>query len=184
MEPEDYGGVTEHYKWTQTEKDVTINLTFPKHIKAKDLDVVIKPKYLKFGVKKETPKMEGELFQHILVDDSIWSILDGDAEITLVKASSSTKWWKSVIIGHPETDVEFIEGSKYLDASLIKRIKEERRKKAEEEKKGIVSGGEEKDDTHTSEKKDDTHPSEKKDDTHSSEKKDDSQTHEKKQDSH
>eukprot|EP01120_Amphizonella_sp_Union-15-10_P001039 TRINITY_DN1109_c0_g2_i1.p1 TRINITY_DN1109_c0_g2~~TRINITY_DN1109_c0_g2_i1.p1 ORF type:complete len:151 (-),score=38.20 TRINITY_DN1109_c0_g2_i1:62-514(-) len=135
MEKEDYGGVTENYKWTQTENDVTINVPFPKETKGKEIDFVLKPKYLKVGIHGQKPKIDGELHQFVLVDDSIWSLSEGDLEINLKKASSSAKWWKCVVEGDPETDVSFIEGSKYLDDSLIRRIKNEKRQKAEEERK-------------------------------------------------
>lgn len=42
-------------------------------------------------------------------------------------------WWKSVIVGDPEIDTELIEASKYLDESLIKKIKENKAQKAKEE---------------------------------------------------
>lgn len=48
---------------------------------------------------------------------------NGVVELTLQKAESSAIWWKGVIQGDPEIDVKKIEGSKYLDDSLLKKIK-------------------------------------------------------------
>jgi hypothetical protein len=42
-------------------------------------------------------------------------------------------WWKSVIKGDPEIDTELIEASKFLDESLLKKIKENKQQKKEEE---------------------------------------------------
>jgi hypothetical protein len=47
-------------------------------------------------------------------------------EITLSKSAASketSKWWKVGVIGDPEIDVQKIEGSQYLDRSLIERLK-------------------------------------------------------------
>jgi len=49
--PTDYGGETKHYKWTQTEDDVSVSVTVPEGLRARDLDVVMKPKHLKVAVK-------------------------------------------------------------------------------------------------------------------------------------
>jgi hypothetical protein len=32
-------------------------------------------------------------------------------------------WWPSVIVGDKEIDVDLIEGSKYLDDSLLRKVK-------------------------------------------------------------
>jgi hypothetical protein len=57
-------------------------------------------------------------------------------EIVLAKMEvddEKKQWWKSVIVGDPEIDTELIEASKYLDESLIKKIKENKQQKAKEE---------------------------------------------------
>ena len=42
-------------------------------------------------------------------------------------------WWPSLIVGDDEIDVDLIEGSKYLDDSLLKKVKAAKaQKKAEE----------------------------------------------------
>jgi hypothetical protein len=43
--------------------------------------------------------------------------------MTLVKGTSSAKWWKTAIVGEgPEVNVENIEGSQYVDQSLLDRL--------------------------------------------------------------
>ncbi len=44
-------------------------------------------------------------------------------EFTLTKGITSPTWWKCAIQGDPEIDVEKIEGSQYLDSSLIEKLK-------------------------------------------------------------
>lgn len=64
--------------------------------------------------------------------------IDGDnMEIILQKIpldDEKKQWWKSVIKGHEEIDTELIEASKFLDESLLKKIKENKQQKKEEEK--------------------------------------------------
>jgi hypothetical protein len=42
-------------------------------------------------------------------------------EISLQKKAEG--WWKSVVEGDAEIDLDLIEGSKYLDDSLLRKIK-------------------------------------------------------------
>ena len=54
----------------------------------------------------------------------------------MTKGSNSAKWWKSVIIGEgPQVDVDKIEGSQYVDQSLIDRLEREEQEREEAEKK-------------------------------------------------
>jgi hypothetical protein len=65
-------------------------------------------------------------------------LVDGDnLEIVLTKIpvdDEKKQWWKSVVEGDPEIDTELIEASKFLDESLLKKIKENKQQKAQEEK--------------------------------------------------
>lgn len=45
-------------------------------------------------------------------------------EITLVKhIPQEVEYWPSLLVGGREIDVDLIEGSKYLDRSLLKKVK-------------------------------------------------------------
>jgi hypothetical protein len=51
------------------------------------------------------------------------------AEITLVKhIPQEVEYWPSLLVGGKEIDVDLIEGSKYLDRSLLKKVKESKKK--------------------------------------------------------
>jgi hypothetical protein len=86
---------------------------------------------------------QGKLFNRINTDDSTWT-WDKDTEVlefTLQKDmtvhDAENSWWASLVQGHEKIDVDLIEGSKYLDVSLLRRIKAEKelKKKAELEAK-------------------------------------------------
>lgn len=85
---------------------------------------------MKVSKRNEEPIIEGSLPGKIVPHDSRWYLDDGHIVISLVKSVESVKWWPSVVVGEPEIDVELIEASKYLDDSLIKRIKREKAEKA------------------------------------------------------
>jgi hypothetical protein len=60
--------------------------------------------------------LTGELKKEL----STWWIEDENVEFSLQKLHSGN--WASVIPGHPEVDLDLLEGSKYLDDSLLKRV--------------------------------------------------------------
>jgi hypothetical protein len=89
------------------------------------------------------------LFGRINTDDSTWT-WDKDTEVlefTLQKDmtvhDAENPWWASFVQGHEKIDVDLIEGSKYLDVSLLRRIKAEKdlKKKAEAEAKAAAATG-------------------------------------------
>ena len=45
-------------------------------------------------------------------------------------------WWASLIVGDKEIDIDLIEGSKYLDDSLLKKVKAAKAQKAAQEAAG------------------------------------------------
>jgi len=74
---------------------------------------------------------QGPLFAQVNKSLSTWWIDGETVEFLLHKVLKGN--WKSVIPGHPEVDLDLLEGSKYLDDSLLKRIQAEKaRKKAED----------------------------------------------------
>jgi len=137
----EYGGKADNYTWTQTKDDVTIIVPIPKGTRARDIACEIKPTLLKVQLKASpTHLINGELYDRCVTDDSTWSIDGDNMEIVLTKIpieDEKKQWWKSVIKGDPEIDTELIEASKFLDESLLKKIKENKlqQKKEEEEKK-------------------------------------------------
>eukprot|EP01127_Copromyxa_protea_P012938 TRINITY_DN3416_c0_g1_i1.p1 TRINITY_DN3416_c0_g1~~TRINITY_DN3416_c0_g1_i1.p1 ORF type:complete len:158 (-),score=52.38 TRINITY_DN3416_c0_g1_i1:6-479(-) len=142
----EYGGKTDKYTWDQFEDEVVINVTFPPGTRGKDIDCVFHKKYLKLQKKGEPAIFDGETEYEIDVDDSTWTISDGKVEIILVKGVNSAVWWSCVQVGHPAISVKDIEGAKYLDDSILKKIYEQKKRQAEEAK-NAPEGTEEKTET-------------------------------------
>ena len=119
LSPEECGGKTEKYSWTQTETEIGIYVTLESFEgKGKDCKIEIKRKTLNVKVKdfivfgEETKN--NRLFADVNVDDSTWEI-DSDEKlkaktliVTLTKAkrTMANKHWRYVCENEPEIDVE------------------------------------------------------------------------------
>ena len=54
--------------------------------------------------------------------------------MTLTKGTTSSTWWSRVIVGEgPEVDTQKIEGSQYVDQSLLERLEREQQEVEERE---------------------------------------------------
>ena len=143
----EYGGKTDKYEWDQTEEEVTLWFQVPENTRGRDVDCVIEPHNLRVALKGQAPILEGRFHQRVNVELSTWT-LDSDnheMEVTLQKTKPD-EWWKCVLEGDPEIDVDLIEGSKYLDDSLLKKVKESKlqKKREEEERQNKLKQAQEK----------------------------------------
>ena len=63
---------------------------------------------MQVGVKGETPKVNGELHKRVIVDDSFWTLEDGEVVVSLQK-ENKMEWWKCVIVGDPEINTQKVQ---------------------------------------------------------------------------
>jgi len=105
------------YQWKQTLQDVDITFAVPKGTRAKNVDVVIKKKYLKIALNGQEPIAEGELCNEIKLDESTWSIEDQKELVVHLEKVNKVEWWKNVLTHHPAIDTTKIvpENSKLED---------------------------------------------------------------------
>ncbi|BGO88388.1 hypothetical protein NBRC10512_007269 [Rhodotorula toruloides] len=97
------------YKWRQTLTDLTITLPVPPGTRGKQLDVQIKKKHVRVGLKGLEPVLEGELFREVKVDESTWT-LDDSSELTLsLEKVSNQSWWPHVVLSAPKIDTTKIQ---------------------------------------------------------------------------
>lgn len=115
------------YSWDQDKDTVFVTIpNIPKGLRGADMDVKITRDTLRAGLKGQPPIVEGKLRYKISLDDSTWGLDTDDQklEITLVKhVPQEVEYWPSLLQGGREIDVDLIEGSKYLDRSLLKKVK-------------------------------------------------------------
>jgi hypothetical protein len=78
---------------------------------------------------------QGDLPERVRPDESSWIIGDNNSvEIMLQKMKEG--WWSSLVVGDKEIDLDLIEGSKYLDDSLLKKVKEAKLQRQAQETAG------------------------------------------------
>ena len=108
------------YYWTQTLSELNVGVYLPDGVRAKNLDVIFTPSKLKVGVKGQTPVLNGELFEKIKPDDSLWTIeeIEGRRVCLLsIEKHDQMRWWDCVVKGEPKINTKKIdpENSKLSD---------------------------------------------------------------------
>eukprot|EP00667_Euglena_gracilis_P014847 EG_transcript_15405 len=111
------GGDGPGYVWTQTLQDLEIRIPIGLKVKSRDLDVSVQATKLKVGLKRADPIVDGELFAKIKVEDVFWTVEDSDTVVVHLTKCNQMEWWKSVIKGHTEINLQKVqpENSKLED---------------------------------------------------------------------
>ena len=93
-----------------------INIPLPPNTKSKMLSVDIQNTKLKVAIKGGDTLVDGTFHKRVVLDDSIWTLEDGDLVITLSK-DNKMEWWKCVCVGDPEINTQKVqpENSKLSD---------------------------------------------------------------------
>lgn len=99
----------EKYSWTQTLKEVNVNIKVPRGTKSRFVICEIKKNHLKVGLKGQPAIIDGDLHQSIKVDDSYWSIEDQEVISILLTKQNQMEWWKCLTKGEPEIDTQKVE---------------------------------------------------------------------------
>lgn len=99
----------ENYSWGQSLQEVTINIPVPLGTKSRSISFEMKKNHLKVGLKGQPPIIDGELYQSIKVDDSIWSLEDQKCISVLLSKQDKMQWWKYLVKGEPEVDTQKVE---------------------------------------------------------------------------
>lgn len=99
----------EKYSWTQTLKEVNVNIKVPRGTKSRFVICEIKKNHLKVGLKGQPAIIDGDLYQSVKVDDCYWSIEDQEVISILLTKHNQMEWWKCVTKGEPEIDTQKVE---------------------------------------------------------------------------
>lgn len=109
------GGVTDVYRWSQQIMNVDIQIKIPSGTRAREVICDIKNKHLKVMIKgQEKPIIDGELYEKVVVEDSLWSIEDQEY-LTINLEKMAEHIWKTVIIGDDEIDPKSVDNTKNIE---------------------------------------------------------------------
>lgn len=103
--------------WTQTLQEAQVNFAVPEGTKSRQVAVDITATKLKVGLRAETPFVDGELFNRVKVDDSFWTLEDGNRICVYLQKENQMEWWKTIIKGDTEINTQKVqpENSKLSD---------------------------------------------------------------------
>lgn len=103
------GGTTATYSWTQTLQEAQASFPVPAGTKSRQVDVVITATKLRVGLKGSTPLADGALFKKVKVDDSFWTLEDGNRVCVYLQKENQMEWWKTIVQGDAEIDTKKVQ---------------------------------------------------------------------------
>jgi hypothetical protein len=104
------GTVDGKYVWTQTLQELCVSVPLPEGTRGKDLNVVMTKTRLRVGFKgKAETIVDGALSQAIIVDDSFWTVEDGNRLVLTLQKSNQMEWWESVCVDDPKINIRKVE---------------------------------------------------------------------------
>lgn len=106
------GGTVEgKYVWTQTLQEVNVVVPLPENTRGRDLNVTIAKKNLKVGLRAQTGTwiINAPLTKPVIVDDSFWTVEDGNRLSINLQKVNQMEWWEGVCEGDPTIDVKTIQ---------------------------------------------------------------------------
>ncbi|GKZ00069.1 hypothetical protein MPSEU_000960300 [Mayamaea pseudoterrestris] len=106
------GGTVEgKYVWTQTLSEVTVTVPVPDGTRGKDLNVVIAKKHLKVGLRTQPDSfiVNEPLTKPIIIDDSFWTVEDGNRLVINLQKVNQMEWWDSVCESDPKINVRAVQ---------------------------------------------------------------------------
>ena len=93
------GDKTDKYNWSQGLTEVTVQVPLPEGTKPRHLEVKIQPKQIMVKLRPTGEVLlEGELFEKVKVEDSLWSVEDSKSLILNLEKGREAIW-KTVIVG-------------------------------------------------------------------------------------
>jgi hypothetical protein len=107
------GTVPGKYVWTQTLAEVSITIPVPDNTRGRDLNVTMGRTHLKVGLRGSSSAMiiDAPLCKPIVMDDSFWTVEDGNRLVFNLQKANQMEWWNCVCQGsdHATIDVTTIQ---------------------------------------------------------------------------
>lgn len=61
------------------------------------------------GIKGEAPIIDGDFHRRVIVDDSFWTLEDGENISISLQKENKMEWWKCAIQGDPEINTQKVQ---------------------------------------------------------------------------
>lgn len=109
--PVNNGSITDKYIWTQTLREVTMNIFIPEGIPSRNIKVNVTVTHLKITVGGNT-HLEGEFYDRMKPDDHVWTIDTVDKRrcvILTFDKFEGQSWWKCALKGEAEINTKKVE---------------------------------------------------------------------------
>ncbi|EJK72236.1 hypothetical protein THAOC_06245 [Thalassiosira oceanica] len=105
------GGTVEgKYVWTQTLQELVVNVPLPDNTRGRDLNVTMKKKHLKISLRGQSePIVDAPLTKAIIVDDSFWTVEDGNRLVLTLQKLGDMEWWECPCEGDPKIKLQRIQ---------------------------------------------------------------------------
>ena len=109
------GGTVEgKYVWTQILSELCVTVPLPDNTRGRDLNVTISKKHLKVGLKQPNAAgtkwlVDADLTKTVIMDDSFWTVEDGNRLVINLQKSNAMEWWDSVCVGDPKINIQKIQ---------------------------------------------------------------------------
>jgi len=103
------GTIPDKYTWTQTLSEVNITTPLPQNTRAKQLKVVIAKQKLHIQHLDNKICDNEKLTKSIIVDDSFWTIEDGNSLAITLQKSNTMEWWDAVTTSDPKIDTKKVQ---------------------------------------------------------------------------
>ncbi|KAJ8569008.1 hypothetical protein ON010_g6251 [Phytophthora cinnamomi] len=100
---------TDKYVWTQTLQEAQVNFAVPEGTKSRQVDVDIRAGKLRVGLRGAEPFVDGSLYNKVKVDDSFWTLEDGNRICIYLQKDNQMEWWKTIIQGDAEIDTQKVQ---------------------------------------------------------------------------
>ncbi|WFD33163.1 hypothetical protein MSPP1_004221 [Malassezia sp. CBS 17886] len=91
------------YQWTQTLAHVDMTVRVPVGTRARQVNVLLRRTRIVIAVNGETI-VDGELSKPICVDESTWTIDDGNTLNIHLEKENGNEWWRHIVTHHPAID--------------------------------------------------------------------------------
>ncbi|OWZ21512.1 Nuclear migration protein nudC [Phytophthora megakarya] len=103
------GGQTDKYVWTQTLQEAQVNFAVPEGTKSRQVDVEIRAGKLRVGLRGGETFVDGPLHKKVKVDDSFWTLEDGNRICIYLQKDNQMEWWKTIMEGDDEIDTQKVQ---------------------------------------------------------------------------